>query len=776
VHAELDTGRQAPLRGAPPRGARSRGAHSHGIPHRADERRSIVRGLILAGFAVYLAGLLAWLGIGLLPTLSAHISGFRHALLSEAAGHGIWARVAGRIADESMLMGSLGTVIWQSLFSLLNLVLGILLLVRRPFERVPQLLILGVLGTAATFNGPSHQVFHVLGEPPAIQVIHYTFHIVSGTAYLWAVFLFPDGRFPPGLVRSTRLRWVLGAGVTVAIAVICWRSSFVSHPPFFVGFFGVLTPAIGIPAMTARMRATRNREVRQQCRLLRGALLPAAALAAIWVPAWVVSLTGSQAAAGAHHLDGILETWFPGVFAVVPVMLFVGVLRYRLWDIDLVVSRALLYLSLGGCALAGYVAVVAAAGTLAPAWWSTALVMAVVALGVDPLRRRLRRAANRVVFGQVLTPAEAVRSLADGLAQLTAGNSLSELVRVAAVGTRAAGVGLWVTVDDHLLEVARWPEAAVDRPRAVPLPDPPAEISPASLGAERFEPIAHRGRGLGGLAISLHPGVPLPPQEERLIAELADHAGLLVHNTQLAAQLARELETLEAGAAELRRSLRALVAAQDTERRRLERNLHDGAQQELVAMLIMVRTLFGTGQAETELATLTDELESLAASTIDNLERLCGGGLPAVLVEGGPGGALESAAHPLRRAGLEVVVLDRTEGRSPPDVEAAVYFCALEAVQNAAKHARATRLEVGLADFKTDGRFEGGLEFTVRDDGIGFDPTAVVAGNGLENLARRLAVLGGTVTVESAPGRGTTVRGRVAVASPTSGRREMALR
>ena len=428
-------------------------------PETAAEQRSVVDALILVGFVLYLGGLLAWLGIGLLPTLADHVAGFRSALLSEATGHGVWARLAGRIADRRMLMGSLTDVVWQSLFSVLNLVLGVLLLIRRRHERVPQLLILALLGTAATFNNPSHQVFHVLGEPNLIQAIHYSFHIVSGTAYLWAVLLFPDGRFPPGWVPTARRRWVLGIGVTVAIAVISWRSSFVNHPLFFVGFFGVLTPVIGIPAMTRRMRTTAVPEIRQQCRLLRGALVPAAAMAVVWVGAWVVSWSGTSLMPGAHHLDAILETWFPAPFAFVPVMLFIGVVRYRLWDIDLVISRALLYLSLGGFALAGYVAVVSLAGTLTMGWTTTALVMAGVALGIDPLRRRLQRAANRLVFGQVLTPAEAVRSLADGLSQLRGGNSLRELVYVAAVGTRAAGAVLWVEVEDHLLEVSRWPKA-----------------------------------------------------------------------------------------------------------------------------------------------------------------------------------------------------------------------------------------------------------------------------------------------------------------------------
>ena len=370
---------------------------------------------IRVGFAVYIAALLAWLLIGALPTIAAHFAPFHRALQREAAGTGTWAHLAARIDDRRALMGNGKTVVLQSLFSLLNLTMGIVLVLRRPFERVPQLLALGMLGTAATFNGPSHQVFHVLGEPVPIKVIHFTFHVVSGSAYLWAVFLFPDGRFPAERPRSESGRRLVGVAATAALVLVSWRSSFLAHPPFFVAFFGVLTPAIGIPSLTVRMRHNPSVLVHQQCRLLRGAMVPSAVLGAVWLGAWVVSLGNGPAAASAHTFDGQLEEWFPAVFALIPIMLFIGVLRYRLWDIDLVVNRTLLYGSLAGLTALAYVAAVSLAGAVAgTSAWSTILAMAAVALLVDPLRRRLEVAANRAVFGQSLTPRQALRVLDPG--------------------------------------------------------------------------------------------------------------------------------------------------------------------------------------------------------------------------------------------------------------------------------------------------------------------------------------------------------------------------
>jgi len=194
---------------------------------------------------VYLAGLVGWLVLGLVPLV----------------GH----------SDMSADLPA--TVAVAYLFSVLNLALGVLLMVKRPDDLVPRLLALAFMGTAATFNAPSHAVFHVLGEPPVIKSFHFAFHVVSGSAYLLAVVLFPHGSLPLGWGSSLRVRRAFAGGLTAAVVAVCWRSSFISHPPFFVVFFGVLIPVVGIAAQSLHLRQSRDVRGAEQSRLLRVALL-----------------------------------------------------------------------------------------------------------------------------------------------------------------------------------------------------------------------------------------------------------------------------------------------------------------------------------------------------------------------------------------------------------------------------------------------------------------------------------------------------------------------
>ena len=154
-------------------------------------------------FAVYAAGLVLWLTVGMLPILVDTVPAVADVVGSLAAGSGPLAEPAVLLLHPTIPMtGESGNGLLQYAFSLLNLVLGVLLIVRRPNDVVPRLLALGLLGTAATFNLPSHEAFHILGSPWPIALLHFTFHIVSGVAYLWAVALFPDGRLPGRIAMS----------------------------------------------------------------------------------------------------------------------------------------------------------------------------------------------------------------------------------------------------------------------------------------------------------------------------------------------------------------------------------------------------------------------------------------------------------------------------------------------------------------------------------------------------------------------------------------------
>jgi signal transduction histidine kinase len=227
----------------------------------------------------------------------------------------------------------------------------------------------------------------------------------------------------------------------------------------------------------------------------------------------------------------------------------------------------------------------------------------------------------------------------------------------------------------------------------------------------------------------------------------------VLKNVGLTTELLQRLE-------ELRASRQRLVAAQDEERRRLERNLHDGAQQSLVALKVKL------GLAETfadrdpaRARQLLGEIKSDADEALEILRDLARGIYPPLLADKGLAAALESQA---RKATLHVQVSADGIDRYPQDVEAAVYFCCLEALQNVQKYAGATRATVRLSAQNGD------LTFEVEDDGAGFDPGGPKKGSGLTNMADRLDALGGGFDIDSEPGRGTVLRGRVPVKAGVS--------
>jgi signal transduction histidine kinase len=249
---------------------------------------------------------------------------------------------------------------------------------------------------------------------------------------------------------------------------------------------------------------------------------------------------------------------------------------------------------------------------------------------------------------------------------------------------------------------------------------------------------------------------------DRLVAGIAHDAALLdqpdfVHAVAAHALTALESRRLaakvESSLREVRESRARLLASADRERRRIERDLHDGAQQRLVALRVQLElaeelTASDPAEGRRKLHTLGEEV----TATLDEIRDLARGVYPALLADRGLSEALRAAA---RRLPVAATVDADGVGRHPPEVESAVYFCCLEAMQNASKHAReAHAVAITLVQ-------DAALRFEVRDDGAGFDTTVVQRGEGLMNMRDRLAAVGGEIKIRSAPGRGTVVTGAV---------------
>jgi signal transduction histidine kinase len=260
-------------------------------------------------------------------------------------------------------------------------------------------------------------------------------------------------------------------------------------------------------------------------------------------------------------------------------------------------------------------------------------------------------------------------------------------------------------------------------------------------------PVRHHGELLGAITVVKPQNEALTPTEERLLEDVGAQAGLMVRNVRLTAELVARLE-------ELRASRQRLVAAQDEERRKLERNLHDGAQQQLVAIKVQLGLAERLADAGQPVAEMIRQLKDETGEALETLRDLARGIYPPLLAAEGLPSALAGQA---RKASFEVNIEADAVGRYPQDIETAIYFVCLEAFQNASKYSEATCVTVALREVADE------LHFSVSDNGAGFDPSSARKGSGTNNMNDRVESLDGNLTITSAPGQGTTVAGRIPV-------------
>ena len=428
-----------------------------------------------------------------------------------------------------------------------------------------------------------------------------------------------------------------------------------------------------------------------------------------------------------------------------------AILKYRLYDIDIVISKALQYGALAAFITAVYAALVVGVGAAAGDQHSvylSAVAAAVVAVAFQPVRQRAALVANRLVYGRRATPYQVLSEFAHRIGGAYADDDvLPQMARMVAAGTGARRVVVWLRVGGELR-----PGATAGDPGAVPdpvlVPSGGAALPglPALPDCDTSVPIRYQGELLGALAIAMPRDEPLRPAGAQLVADVAAQAGPVLSNAGLIS--------------ELRESRQRLVTAGDEARRRLERNLHDGAQQDLVALAIKLKIAGGVlGDDDAEARELLEELQADTAAALQNLRDLARGIYPPLLADLGLVAALNAQAG---KSPVPVTVRADGIGRFPQETEAAVYFCCLEALQNTAKYARASAARISLS------AADGALTFAVSDDGAGYDSARTPMGSGLRNMADRLAALGGRLEVRSAPGAGTTVTGQLPVAAPAA--------
>ena len=442
-----------------------------------------------------------------------------------------------------------------------------------------------------------------------------------------------------------------------------------------------------------------------------------------------------------------------GFGSLLPATIGFAVMRHGLYDLDIYISRTIVYGSLAVFITGVYVGIAVGIGTLVgsggkPNLGLSILATAIVAVGFQPVRERVQTVANRLVYGNRATPYEVLAQFSERVAESYASDDvLPRMARVLAEGTSADLAEVWLRSGDTLQRAAVFPQQP-SVPGAVRL-NGSAELSIPT--ADRAVMVRHQGEVLGALSVTKRRGESLTPIEIKLMDDLAHQAGLVLKNVGLTSDLQARLD-------DLRASRQRLVAAQDGERRKLERNLHDGAQQHLVAIKVklgLVEMLLSR-DAEKAGATLA-ALKGDADEALETLRDLARGIYPPLLADRGLAAALQSQAA---KATIPVHVDADGVGRYPQETEAALYFCTLEALQNVQKYAVATAVSVRLRADETQ------LLVEVTDDGRGFDMATVSRGAGLTNMEDRLEALGGAMRIESTPGHGTTLRATVPVAVP----------
>jgi signal transduction histidine kinase len=499
-------------------------------------------------------------------------------------------------------------------------------------------------------------------------------------------------RFPYGRLPSPRWRplgWMLGigglvfAGATMLVEGGLANYTYVDNPlglvsadPAVVKLAGTLAMlALGlvvIASLVPRARRATGDERQQYKWVTYAATIVVGTMALGW------TLFGL----GIRNL--LIENATLAVAGLLPIAAAIAVLKFRLYDIDVVINKTLVYGALASFVTLVYVAVVVGIGDAfgSPGERDLPLSIAataLVAVALQPAKQRVQVAVNRLVYGKRASPYEVLANFSQRMGELLGNREvLDQTAQLLGEATGAARAEVWLRSGEVVRAVACWPDGRCST-ESLPLAGAEDVLAErASLSV----PVRQRGELLGALTVETRPGETVRPVEVKLAIDLAGQAGHVLGNVRLTEELVRRLE-------DLRASRQRLVSAQDEERRRLERNLHDGAQQHLVALRVHIGLAAAAiDEGPDHVRKLLAESQQVAIEALENLRDLAHGIYPPLLAEEG---LVVAVRVRFQRSPLPVQVYGDELRRYPQETEMAVYFCCLEALQNAAKYSEPPR-------------------------------------------------------------------------------------
>lgn len=625
---------------------------------------------------------------------------------------------------------------WAALTPLATIELGVvgaLVLRRHPRHAVGWVAAIGgVFASLSAFAGSyaAYSLTHghsLPGDELAVWLRGWIWYPASLLPLALIPALFPDGRLP-----SPRWRfvvWTVAAGTVVQLGWVSLSQVMFGFPladgpyPVDAWLFNILVLITGVlwalsvfgalAALAVRFRKSSGVAKRQ----LKWFLAAVGLQGAVWAASFAVSPITRLA----PYVNPYFDVLIPLTLMAMPIAIGIAMLRHRLYDIDVVISRGLAYAGLALLITAAYLVVVVAVGLVLgtggrPNLPLTIVAVALVGFLIHPARVRLQRLANRLVYGAPADPYALLAELSKTPAAGDLDHSLGQIAQAMARGLGSRRARVRLLLPGNPARTATWPSGAT------------GNFGPALA-------VSHRGEVVGEIEAD-------GSGDQGLTEALTSHAGLALRTLRLSAELDARLGELEAQAEELTASRTRLVQAEEAERRRLERDLHDGIQQDLVVLIAKARLARNQVARDPTLAAETlAELQGSAQHALEDLRALARGIHPAVLSSRG---LVEAVVAMAARMPLGVQVdADSSvrEDRYAPEIEGAAYFVVAEGLANVLKHSDATEATIAIR------AWDSWLEVTIADDGRGFEP-GTVSESGLRGLRDRVEALGGRVTID----------------------------